>query len=82
MTSCSKIVSFHQSCKFNTFRNYPEQIPDRWCIIHTSLLTSTPDTQLTLLLRKWAHVLGKKRDFLQGSCYVNTLKGPTSMLIF
>ena len=48
--SCSKIETFHQSWEFNKFRNNPDQIPDRWCIIHTSLLTSTPDTRLTLLL--------------------------------
>ena len=63
MTSCSKIVTFHQSCEFNTFRNNPDQIPDRWCIIHTSLLTSTSDTRLTLLLWKRAHILAKSAIF-------------------
>ena len=66
-------MTFHQSCEFNTFRNNPDQIPDRWCIIHTSLLTSTPDTRLTLLLWKRAHYR-KKRESLQGSCYANTFK--------
>ena len=82
MTSCSKIVTFHQSCKFNTFRNYPEQIPDRWCIIHTSLLTTTPDTRLALLLWKQAHILAKSAIFYKAFLMSTHLKGPTSMLIF
>ena len=34
------------------------RIPDRWCIIHTFLLISTPDIRLALLLRKEAHKSG------------------------
>ena len=82
MTSCSKIVTFHQSCEFNTFRNNPDQIPDRWCIIHTSLSTSTPDTRLTLLLWKRAHILAKSAIFYKAVVMSTHLRWPAGMLIF
>ena len=40
----------------------------------SSSLTSAPDTQLCLALKTGIYS-GEKRDFLQGSCYVNTFKG-------
>ena len=63
-------MTFHQSCEFNTFRNNPETKFQT----HTSLLTSTPDTAYTTDLKTGSY-LGKKRDFLQGSCYVNAFEG-------
>ena len=80
MTSCSKIETFHQSWKFNKFRNNPDQIPDRWCIIHTSLLTSTPGTRLTLLLWKQAHILTKSAIFYKAVVMSTHLRGPSNML--
>ena len=66
--SCSETVTFHQSCEFNTFRNNPDQIPDRGCIIPTSLLTSISDTRLTQLLWKAGTYFGKKRHFTRQFC--------------
>ena len=82
MTPCSKIITFYRSCEFNTFRSNPDQIPGRWCIIHTSLSTSTPDTRLTLLLWKRAHILAKSAIFCKAVVMSTHFRGPTSMLIF
>ena len=68
--------------EFNTFRSNPDQIPGRWCIIHTSLSTSTPDTWLTLLLWKRAHILAKSAIFCKAVVMSTHFRGPTSMLIF
>ena len=54
--------------------NNSDQIPVRQHIINTSSLTSAPDTQLCLALKTGIYS-GEKRDFLQGSCQVNTFKG-------
>ena len=82
MASSSKIVTFHQSSEFNTFMNNPDQIPDRLCIIHTSLLTLTSDTRLALLLQKRAHILAKSAVSYKAVFMSTHLKGPTSVLIF
>ena len=72
----------HVACEFNTFRNNPDQIPDRWRIIHISLLISTPDARLTLLLWKRTHILAKSAIFYMAVVLSTHLRGPTSMLIF
>ena len=63
------------------FRNNPDQIPDRWCIIYTSLLTLTPDIRLTLLLWKRAHVSAKSVFFYKAVVMSTHLRGPTKLYI-
>ena len=75
MTSCSKIMTFHQSCEFNTFRNNPETKFQT----HTSLLTSTPDTRLILLIWKLAHTLAKSAIFYRAVVMSTHLRGPTTI---
>ena len=71
---CSKVMTFHQSCEFNTFRNNPGQIPDRWCIIHASLSYQLLTHGLHHCWKR-AHSLAKSAICLQGNCYLNTFKG-------
>ena len=70
------------SCEFNTFRNNPDQISDRWCIIHTCLLTSTSDTWLKLLLWKQKNILAKSAIFYKAVVISTHLRGATSNACF
>ena len=65
-------MTFHQSCKFNTFRkpNFRQMVYNSYIFININ----SRHTASTIALKAGTYV-GKKRDFLQGSCYVNTFKG-------